>query len=88
MTPKEHTNLRTRLRDDTRGSHEGLDRTVSQFDLATPEGLAAHLEKQCLKTHLGPQDVVDATLFLASDTSRMMTGQCMVVDGGVVFASA
>lgn len=51
---------------------------------ATPEGLAAHLDRQCLKTHLVPQDVVDAVLFLASDSSRMMTGQCMVVDGGVV----
>ena len=55
---------------------------------ATPEGLAAHLDRQCLKTHLVPQDVVDATLFLASDASRMMTGQCMVVDGGVVFSGA
>ena len=51
---------------------------------ATPEGLAAHLERQCLKTHLVPQDIVDAVLFLASDTSRMMTGQCMIVDGGAV----
>ncbi len=51
---------------------------------ATPEGLAGHMERQSLKTHLVPQDIVDAVLFLASDTSRMMTGQCMVVDGGVV----
>ena len=51
---------------------------------ATPEGLAAHLDRQCLKTHLVPQDITDAVLFLASDASRMMTGQCMVVDGGVV----
>lgn len=51
---------------------------------ADPESLAAHLDRQCLKTHLEPQDVVDAVLFLASNTSRMMTGQCMVVDGGVV----
>ena len=59
--------------------------TQKQLDKwATPEGLAAHLERQCLKTHLVPQDVVDATLFLASNASRMMTGQCMVVDGGVV----
>jgi len=59
--------------------------TQKQLDKwATPEGLAAHLERQCLKTHLVPQDIVDATLFLASDASRMMTGQCMVVDGGVV----
>jgi NAD(P)-dependent dehydrogenase (short-subunit alcohol dehydrogenase family) len=59
--------------------------TQKQLDKwATPEGLAAHLERQCLKTHLEPQDIVDAVLFLASRTSRMMTGQCMVVDGGVV----
>lgn len=59
--------------------------TEKQLDKwATPEGLAAHLERQSLKTHLVPQDIVDAVLFLASDTSRMMTGQCMVVDGGVV----
>lgn len=59
--------------------------TQKQLDKwATPEGLAAHLDRQCLKTHLQPQDIVDAVLFLASRTSRMMTGQCMVVDGGVV----
>lgn len=59
--------------------------TQKQLDKwATPEGLAAHLDRQCLKTHLEPRDIVDAVLFLASDTSRMMTGQCMVVDGGVV----
>ena len=51
---------------------------------ATPEALAAHLNRQCLKEHLGPQDIVDAVLFLASSASRMMTGQMMVVDGGVV----
>ncbi|MBC6407295.1 MAG: SDR family oxidoreductase [Rhodobacteraceae bacterium] len=59
--------------------------TQKQLDKwATPEGLAAHLARQCLKEHLVPQDIVDATLFLASNTSRMMTGQCIVVDGGVV----
>ncbi|MEP5731011.1 MAG: SDR family oxidoreductase [Sulfitobacter sp.] len=59
--------------------------TQRQLDTwATPEGLEAHLKNQCLKTHLVPQDIVDAVLFLASDASRMMTGQCMVVDGGVV----
>lgn len=59
--------------------------TEKQKDLwATPESLAAHLERQCLKEHLVPQDIVDATLFLASRTSRMMTGQALIVDGGVV----
>ena len=50
----------------------------------TPQGLAAHLERQCLKDPLAPEDIVGATLFLASDASRMMTGQALVVDGGVV----
>lgn len=50
----------------------------------TPEALEAHLERQCLKDALAPQDMVDAVLFLASKTSKMMTGQALVVDGGVV----
>lgn len=50
----------------------------------TPEALEAHLERQCLKDTLAPQDMVDAVSFLASNASRMMTGQSLVVDGGVV----
>ncbi len=59
--------------------------TQKQMDMwADPDALAAHMERQCLKEHLGPADMVNPTLFLASDASRMMTGQCMAVDGGVV----
>ncbi|WP_170401779.1 SDR family NAD(P)-dependent oxidoreductase [Ruegeria arenilitoris] len=59
--------------------------TQKQLDMwATPEDLAAHLDRQCLKEHLTPEDMVAPTLFLASDASRAMTGQCMAVDGGVV----
>ncbi len=59
--------------------------TQKQLDMwANPKDLAAHLERQCLKEHLAPRDIVDATLFLASRASRMMTSQAMVVDGGVV----
>lgn len=59
--------------------------TQRQLDLwADPAGLQAHLDRQCLKEHLVERDIVDATLFLASKTSRMMTGQALVVDGGVV----
>lgn len=50
----------------------------------TEEGLAAHIDRQCLKEHLVPEDMIAPTLFLASNASRMMTGQCMAVDGGVV----
>lgn len=50
----------------------------------TPEGIEAHIARQCLKDTLDPRDIVDAVLFLSSGTSRMMTGQALVVDGGVV----
>ncbi|APG47840.1 SDR family NAD(P)-dependent oxidoreductase [Phaeobacter porticola] len=59
--------------------------TEKQLDKwATPDALAAHLERQCLKDHLSPQDIVASALFLASASSRMITGQTLVVDGGVV----
>lgn len=59
--------------------------TQKQKDLwVTPEGLGAHLERQCLKDPLQPEDIVGGVLFLASDLSRMMTGQALVIDGGVV----
>ena len=51
---------------------------------ANPEDLTAHLARQCLPEHLKSEDIVGATLFLASKVSRMMTGQALVVDGGVV----
>ncbi len=50
----------------------------------TPEGLEAHLARQCLKDTLAPADMVGGCLFLASDAARMMTGQALVIDGGVV----
>jgi len=58
--------------------------TQRQKDLwVTPEGLAAHIDRQCLKVELVPEDMVDPVLFLASSASKAMTGQCMVVDAGV-----
>jgi len=50
----------------------------------TPEGLAAHLARQCLPDTLSPADIAAGVLFLASDASRAMTGQALVIDGGVV----
>jgi len=43
-----------------------------------------HLARQCLKQAIHPQDMVAPTLFLASQASRMMTGQALVIDAGVV----
>jgi NAD(P)-dependent dehydrogenase (short-subunit alcohol dehydrogenase family) len=59
--------------------------TQKQKDLwVTPEGLKAHIDRQCLKDTLEPQDIVGGALFLASSASKMMTGQSLVIDGGVV----
>lgn len=59
--------------------------TQKQKELwVTPEALAAHVARQCLKDTLDPEDIVGGVLFLASKASRMMTGQAMVIDGGVV----
>lgn len=59
--------------------------TEKQKDLwVTPEALAGQLDRQCLKTPIEPEDIVGPALFLASDASRMMTGQALVIDGGVV----
>jgi NAD(P)-dependent dehydrogenase (short-subunit alcohol dehydrogenase family) len=59
--------------------------TQKQLDQwATPDDLKAHLGKQCLKAHLAPEDMIGGTLFLASTASKMMTGQVLVIDGGVV----
>ena len=59
--------------------------TQRQKDLwVTPEGLAAHVARQCLKDTMEPEDIVGGVLFLASNASRMMTGQALVIDGGVV----
>lgn len=58
--------------------------TQKQKDMwVTPEGLAAHLDRQCLKDTLDPEDIAGGCLFLASAASKMMTGQALVIDGGV-----
>ncbi|AYE88251.1 SDR family NAD(P)-dependent oxidoreductase [Sulfitobacter sp. D7] len=59
--------------------------TQKQLDMwVTPEALQGQLDRQCLKETLAPEDISGGVLFLASDASRMMTGQTMVIDGGVV----
>lgn len=51
---------------------------------ATPESVAAALERQCLHAKLYPPDVARLVLWLAADDSRMVTAQTFIVDGGAV----
>ena len=39
---------------------------------------------QCIPDLIRPADIADCAMWLASDAARMVTGQCIVVDGGVV----
>jgi len=48
----------------------------------TEETLAAHIGRQCIREAMMPEDIVGPCLFLASNTSRMLTAQTMIVDGG------
>jgi NAD(P)-dependent dehydrogenase (short-subunit alcohol dehydrogenase family) len=50
----------------------------------TPEGLAAHLARQCLPDAIQPEDLAGTVLFLASDASKMMTSQTLILDGGFI----
>lgn len=49
---------------------------------ATPEAVARHLEKQCIKRKVMPPDIARMVLWLAAEDSAMVTGQFFVVDGG------
>jgi NAD(P)-dependent dehydrogenase (short-subunit alcohol dehydrogenase family) len=54
----------------------------------TPEVDREFLDGQCLKFELTGDDVARATLFLASDEARGITGQNLLVDAGLAQTSA
>lgn len=57
--------------------------TARQKELwVTEDSLTAHVAKQCIREPMLPEDVVGPCLFLASDASRMLTAQTLIVDAG------
>ena len=49
---------------------------------------AAFVDAQCLKFRLSEDDVARTALFLASNESRAITGQNLIVDAGLAQTSA
>lgn len=59
--------------------------TKRQQDLwVTEEGLAAMIDRQCIKDTLKPEDMVGPCLFLASAAARVITAQVIIADGGML----
>jgi 3-oxoacyl-[acyl-carrier protein] reductase len=54
-------------------------------DSARPDSVTEIVGNQAIKRRMVSADLVGAALFLASDAAQMMTGQTMVVDGGMNF---
>jgi NAD(P)-dependent dehydrogenase (short-subunit alcohol dehydrogenase family) len=62
----------------------GMVETERNFrDWVTPEFREAQIQRQCLKEIIQPRDVARVVMFLASAESAMITGQTLVIDGGV-----
>jgi NAD(P)-dependent dehydrogenase (short-subunit alcohol dehydrogenase family) len=55
---------------------------------SSPDQERAFVEQQCLKFRLAEDDVARAVVFVASDEARAITGQTLVVDGGLAQTSA
>jgi NAD(P)-dependent dehydrogenase (short-subunit alcohol dehydrogenase family) len=53
----------------------------------SPDKEREFLEQQCLKFRLSEEDVARTALFLASEESRAITGQNLIVDGGLAQTS-
>jgi NAD(P)-dependent dehydrogenase (short-subunit alcohol dehydrogenase family) len=63
----------------------GLVQSDSAVKVYGAEHFQKFKERQVFKRSLTPKDACGAVAFLASDDAAMITGQSLVVDGGLVF---
>jgi 3-oxoacyl-[acyl-carrier protein] reductase len=63
----------------------GLVQNESTLKVYQPEHFKNYSERQVLKRSLTSEDLCGAVVFFASDDAEMITGQSLVVDGGMVF---
>jgi NAD(P)-dependent dehydrogenase (short-subunit alcohol dehydrogenase family) len=61
------------------------DATGEVFQDKKDKILEVTLSQQAIRSPLETEDIVGAVLFLASDHSKLTTGQTIMVDGGTVF---
>jgi 3-oxoacyl-[acyl-carrier protein] reductase len=62
----------------------GAIQTASEARFVSDEQAREFMSRQCLQRRLGPLDVARVCLFLCSELSDGMTGQCLNVDAGWV----
>ncbi len=60
------------------------DATSEVFRDKLDRALEVTIAQQAIRRPLEPADIVGAVLFLASDLSRLTTGQTLMIDGGTV----
>ncbi|HEX7525206.1 MAG TPA: glucose 1-dehydrogenase [Gaiellaceae bacterium] len=92
-TSKGAVNALTRAMARDLGSHDirvnaiapGQIANEATLGLVSPQRLESMTAQQCLKRAGSSDDLCGPLLFLLSDAARWMTGQVLVVDGGLVF---
>jgi NAD(P)-dependent dehydrogenase (short-subunit alcohol dehydrogenase family) len=62
-----------------------VSETVKGSSMYPEAALKMVASGRCFKRDETPEDLLGAVVFLASDESDFITGQTLVVDGGVVF---